>query len=48
MIAANWVPELVDIAGGSNMLSKPGSHSHIFKWENSRSNPDHNYDAVWI
>ena len=26
MIAANWVPELVDIAGGINLLSKPGSH----------------------
>ena len=41
MIAANWVPELVDIAGGINMLSKPGSHSHIFKWEEIlKSNPD--------
>ena len=41
MIAANWVPELVDIAGGSNMLSKPGSHSHIFKWEEIiESNPE--------
>ena len=41
MIAANWVPELVDIAGGSNMLSKPGSHAHIFKWEEIlESNPD--------
>ena len=41
MIAANWVPELVDIAGGINMLSKPGSHSHIFKWEEIlESNPD--------
>ena len=41
MIAANWVPELVDIAGGTNMLSKPGSHSHIFKWEEIlESNPD--------
>ena len=41
MIAANWVPELVDIAGGINLLSKPGSHSHIFKWEEIlESNPD--------
>ena len=24
MIAANWVPELVDIAGGINLLTKPG------------------------
>ena len=41
MIAANWVPELVDIAGGINLLTKPGSHSHIFKWEEIlESNPD--------
>ena len=41
MIAANWVPELVDNAGGINLLSKPGSHSHIFKWEEIiESNPE--------
>ena len=41
MIAANWVPELVDIAGGINLLSKPGSNSHIFKWEEIiESNPE--------
>ena len=41
MIAANWVPELVDIAGGINLLTKPGSHSHIFKWEEIiESNPE--------
>ena len=41
MIAANWVPELVSIAGGINMLSNPGSHSHIFKWEEIlKSNPN--------
>ncbi len=27
MIAANWVPELVDFAGGSSLLSEPGVHS---------------------
>ncbi len=27
MIAANWVPELVDFAGGSSLLSQPGDHS---------------------
>lgn len=27
MIAANWVPELVDFAGGSSLLSQPGNHS---------------------
>ena len=41
MIAANWVPDLVDIAGDINLLSKPGSHSHIFKWEEIiESNPE--------
>ena len=41
MIAANWVPELVNIAGGINILSKPGSHSHIFKWDEIvETNPD--------
>ena len=41
MIAANWVPELVDVAGGINLLTKPGSHSHIFKWEEIiESNPE--------
>ena len=41
MIAANWVPELVDIAGGISLLTKPGSHSHIFKWEEIiESNPE--------
>ena len=27
MIVANWVPTLVDYAGGINLLSEPGSHS---------------------
>ncbi|MXW14522.1 MAG: cobalamin-binding protein [Rhodothermaceae bacterium] len=30
MIAANWVPELVDFAGGSSLLSEPGNHSEYF------------------
>ena len=41
MIAANWVPELVSIAGGINLLSEKGSHSHTYSWENIlTSNPD--------
>lgn len=27
MIAANWVPELVEFAGGVSLLSRPGNHS---------------------
>lgn len=30
MIAANWVPELVNISGGSSLLSRPGNHSEYF------------------
>lgn len=33
MLAANWVPELVEIAGGENVLATKGQHSHYFKWE---------------
>jgi len=41
MIAANWVPELVYLAGGENLLSEAGSHSHVFSWEDViKSNPD--------
>ena len=41
MVAANWVPELVTIAGGINLLSERGSHSHSSSWENVlASNPD--------
>ena len=27
MVAGNWVPELVTLAGGTNLLSQPGTHS---------------------
>ena len=33
MHAENWVPELVDIAGGTVMLGEPGRHSGYFEFE---------------
>jgi len=31
MVAGNWVPELVELAGGLDVIGKPGSHSHWFQ-----------------
>ena len=28
MIAGNWIPEMVEIAGGKNILGKSGNNSH--------------------
>ncbi|MCA9040507.1 MAG: cobalamin-binding protein [Planctomycetaceae bacterium] len=33
MAAGNWVPELVELAGGVNLLSEAGAHSPWMKWE---------------
>ncbi len=33
MHAENWVPELVEIAGGTVMVGEPGSHSGYFEFE---------------
>ena len=33
MIAANWIPEMVEIAGGANILGKSGDNSHWIKFE---------------
>lgn len=41
MTAGNWVPELVEIAGGDNLLGRPGEHSPWLKWEQLiESDPD--------
>ena len=32
MTAGNWVPELVAMAGGRNVLSRPGEHSGTIEW----------------
>jgi len=33
MIAGNWIPEMVEIAGGTNILGKSGVNSHWIKFE---------------
>ncbi len=32
MAAGNWVPELVDLAGGRNLFGQPGKHSPWLEW----------------
>ncbi|MDO8675102.1 MAG: cobalamin-binding protein [Candidatus Omnitrophota bacterium] len=33
MCAGNWVPELVEMAGGKDLFGKPGEHSPWMSWE---------------
>ena len=33
MTGGNWVPELVELAGGTNMLGQPGKHSPWIDWD---------------
>jgi iron complex transport system substrate-binding protein len=33
MAAGNWVPELIALAGGRDLLGTPGSHSHWITWD---------------
>lgn len=41
MAAGNWVPELVELAGGSNVAGEPGKHSPWMNWETlARQNPE--------
>ena len=41
MTAGNWVPELVAIAGGENLLSQRGHHSPWLNWADLvAANPD--------
>jgi iron complex transport system substrate-binding protein len=41
MTAGNWVPELVTMAGGHNLISSPGAHSGTIDWHDLRSaDPD--------
>jgi iron complex transport system substrate-binding protein len=41
MSAANWVPELVDIAGGTAVLCESGQHSGYINWEDvQKADPD--------
>ncbi len=41
MIAGNWMPELVEMAGGVNLISETGKHSGSIGWKQlADSNPD--------
>jgi iron complex transport system substrate-binding protein len=41
MVAGNWVPELVTLAGGDDVLGRAGHHSHWMGWEDvARADPD--------
>src|SRR6202012_2708167 len=33
MAAGNWVPELVDLAGGANVIGASGKHSDWMNWD---------------
>jgi iron complex transport system substrate-binding protein len=34
MVGVNWIPELIEIAGGKSLLSLKGQHSPYISWEN--------------
>ncbi|ACA98020.1 MULTISPECIES: cobalamin-binding protein [Cyanophyceae] len=41
MGGGNWLPELIELAGGENILGKPGKHSPYISWETLlASDPD--------
>jgi iron complex transport system substrate-binding protein len=41
MVSGNWIPELVDIAGGASMLAEAGKHSPYVEWVDIRlADPD--------
>ncbi|QHS54448.1 cobalamin-binding protein [Mucilaginibacter sp. 14171R-50] len=41
MISGNWIPELVDIAGGTPVLAQAGKHSPYVSWDDIReSDPE--------
>jgi iron complex transport system substrate-binding protein len=41
MVAGNWVPELVEAAGGDSLLAVPGQHSPWLEWEQlTAADPD--------
>ncbi|MBL3655071.1 cobalamin-binding protein [Fulvivirga sediminis] len=33
MLGGNWIPELVELAGGESLFAKSGEHSHYHEWE---------------
>lgn len=33
MVAGNWIPELISVAGGQPLFAKPGEHSDFLDWD---------------
>ena len=41
MVGANWIPELIEIAGGKSLLSVKGKHSPYISWDSlAEADPD--------
>ncbi len=41
MVGANWIPELIEIAGGKSLLSVEGKHSPYISWDSlTEADPD--------
>jgi iron complex transport system substrate-binding protein len=41
MVSGNWIPELVNLAGGNSLLAEAGKHSPFVQWDDIlRSNPE--------
>jgi iron complex transport system substrate-binding protein len=41
MTAGNWMPELVEMAGGTNVATQQGQHSHFINWQDlQQEDPD--------
>jgi iron complex transport system substrate-binding protein len=32
-VAGHWTPQMIDLAGGEDILGLPGEHSHLISWE---------------
>jgi iron complex transport system substrate-binding protein len=32
-VAGHWTPQMIDLAGGEDILGLPGKHSHLVSWE---------------
>lgn len=37
MLAGNWMPQMVEMAGGVNLLTKAGEHSPVCRWDDLRA-----------
>src|SRR5262249_16734280 len=48
MAAGNWIPELVDLAGGTYEMAVPGAHSPTLSWDELvRYAPDRGIIMPW-